>query len=281
MSDNQFQPYPAQAGPDSETQRYPYHHKPKHSKYHKHHHHSKSKSGHHKPSKTVSSRCPKPTKTPSRYPEPTKRPPRPPLTPRPTVTNPTDPTITSTPIGTSSIPSVTNPSFTNPSQSQSRSQPQPSTSSETDVPTASSPAVSPTTASPYRRKNVAEQVYTDSDLVDGTPRGMEEGPRTAFRHESFMALVRDAAKGFYAPPLNADPHAVALGYPDPYAGPSAFIGPTIYAAPRGAYTTVANGENNHSIQGGRYSDGSDGSLQYLDVGTANARPHLQPSNNGH
>ncbi|KAG0002795.1 hypothetical protein BGZ79_002297 [Entomortierella chlamydospora] len=110
---------------------------------------------------------------------------------------------------------------------------------------------------------------------------MEEGPRTAFRHESFMALVRDAAKGFYAPPLNTDPHAVVLGYPDPYAGPSAFIGPTTYAAPRGAYTTVANGENNHSIQGGRYSDGSDGSLQYLDVGSANARPHPQPSNNGY
>lgn len=28
---------------------------------------------------------------------------------------------------------------------------------------------------------------------------MDEAPRTAFRHESFMALVKDAAQGFYAP----------------------------------------------------------------------------------
>ncbi|GJJ77829.1 hypothetical protein EMPS_10188 [Entomortierella parvispora] len=33
----------------------------------------------------------------------------------------------------------------------------------------------------------------------GGPAGMDEAPRTAFRHESFMALVKDAAQGFYAP----------------------------------------------------------------------------------
>ncbi|KAF9557840.1 hypothetical protein EC968_007408 [Mortierella alpina] len=34
---------------------------------------------------------------------------------------------------------------------------------------------------------------------------MDEAPRTAFRHESFMALVKDAAQGFYAPGTDGPP----------------------------------------------------------------------------
>lgn len=34
--------------------------------------------------------------------------------------------------------------------------------------------------------------------------GTEPPPRVAFRHESFMALVKDAAKGFYVPDLDAE-----------------------------------------------------------------------------
>ncbi|KAF9360107.1 hypothetical protein BGX26_010544 [Mortierella sp. AD094] len=112
---------------------------------------------------------------------------------------------------------------------------------------------------------------------------MEEGPRTAFRHESFMALVKDAAKGFYAPPLDTDPHAAAPSHPGPstFVGPpSTFVGPTTYAAAGGAYTTVGNGDDHNSPQGSRYSAGSDRSLQYLDIGPANARPYVPPPHNG-
>lgn len=36
-------------------------------------------------------------------------------------------------------------------------------------------------------------------------------PRTAFRHESFMALVKDAAKGFYVPELDAQAGGMGAG----------------------------------------------------------------------
>ncbi|KAF9582314.1 hypothetical protein BGW38_000357, partial [Lunasporangiospora selenospora] len=42
-----------------------------------------------------------------------------------------------------------------------------------------------------RRRVVEEQNEPNSELDDA--------PRTAFRHESFMVLVKDAAEGFYAP----------------------------------------------------------------------------------
>ncbi|KAG0201262.1 hypothetical protein BGX28_005885 [Mortierella sp. GBA30] len=40
---------------------------------------------------------------------------------------------------------------------------------------------------------------------------MDEAPRTAFRHESFMALVKDAAQGFYAPGTQASAAAGPAG----------------------------------------------------------------------
>lgn len=47
----------------------------------------------------------------------------------------------------------------------------------------------------YRRRERQRAV----EEATGPNPEMDEAPRTAFRHESFMALVKDAAQGFYAP----------------------------------------------------------------------------------
>ncbi|KAG0318688.1 hypothetical protein BGZ99_005505 [Dissophora globulifera] len=44
------------------------------------------------------------------------------------------------------------------------------------------------------RRRTVEEYTAGADQPE-----MDEAPRTAFRHDSFMALVKDAAQGFYAP----------------------------------------------------------------------------------
>lgn len=49
----------------------------------------------------------------------------------------------------------------------------------------------------YRRRE--KQRAVEESMAPGPDTEQMEAPRTAFRHESFMALVKDAASGFYAP----------------------------------------------------------------------------------
>ncbi|KAF9111173.1 hypothetical protein BGX27_005289, partial [Mortierella sp. AM989] len=128
-----------------------------------------------------------------------------------------------------------------------------------------------------RQKRLAgeEYAFANDNYPDGAPRDMtEEGPRTAFRHESFMALVKDAAKGFYAPTVETDP----LAGPN-RAGPSTTTAAAAGAA-GGAYTAVNNGPDS-SLNGSRHSGSTERSLQYLDIGgtSPGARAHAQPLRN--
>ncbi|KAG0019197.1 hypothetical protein BGZ82_000223 [Podila clonocystis] len=64
----------------------------------------------------------------------------------------------------------------------------------------------------YRRrekKRAAEESIAPGPGGDDHPE--MEAPRTAFRHESFMALVKDAASGFYAPGTPGAEAAAANG----------------------------------------------------------------------
>ncbi|KAG0331788.1 hypothetical protein BG000_010596 [Podila horticola] len=106
---------------------------------------------------------------------------------------------------------------------------------------------------------------------EGEDPSMQEAPRTAFRHESFMALVKDAAQGFYAPTASSDPSPV--------------LGSTS-TAPEHAGTSIAAGTGAaHANAGGplaRQSSAlsrgtltSTGTLDYLDAATT-ASPASPP-----
>ncbi|KAF9287459.1 hypothetical protein BGZ68_001788 [Mortierella alpina] len=96
---------------------------------------------------------------------------------------------------------------------------------------------------------------------------MNEGPRPAFRHESFMALVKDAAQGFYAPSMEAQP---LNSGGSATAGPSTGAGAGAGAAGAGAATAVARGgvSRQASAATGPTRQSTSESLQYLDTGTA-------------
>ncbi|KAI1316019.1 hypothetical protein EDD11_010544 [Mortierella claussenii] len=102
----------------------------------------------------------------------------------------------------------------------------------------------------------------DSDFEGGLLPEMGEGPRTAFRHESFMALVKDAAKGFYAPTMDMNPRG------SEGAGASAAAGAT------GATGAAVMGDAYDPVYGNRQSSSSEQSLQYLE--TASAAPSSPP-----
>ncbi|KAG0328858.1 hypothetical protein BG000_000286 [Podila horticola] len=63
----------------------------------------------------------------------------------------------------------------------------------------------------YRRREKKRAI--EESLAPGPDDGHAEleAPRTAFRHESFMALVKDAASGFYAPGTPGAEAAAANG----------------------------------------------------------------------
>ncbi|KAF9944855.1 hypothetical protein BGZ72_001905 [Mortierella alpina] len=89
---------------------------------------------------------------------------------------------------------------------------------------------------------------------------MNEAPRPAFRHESFMALVKDAAQGFYAPSMEAPPVNNAAG---------SAAGAASVAAGAGAGAAARGGVSRHaSAASGPKRQSTDESLQYLDTGTA-------------
>ncbi|KAF9949015.1 hypothetical protein BGZ72_009111 [Mortierella alpina] len=75
---------------------------------------------------------------------------------------------------------------------------------------------------------------------------MDEAPRTAFRHESFMALVKDAAQGFYAPGTEGPPRGGQSGVRSP--------------SPLGASTAVASAGTG-AIVGGDLSRQTSGRSQ--------------------
>jgi hypothetical protein len=108
-------------------------------------------------------------------------------------------------------------------------------------------------------------------------------PMTSFRHEAFMALVKEAARGFYAPSLDQDSApagssssaaAAALGTSD--SDHHQALGGTV--DPRNEAIEVQDYDRPED-------EGSDddGNLQYLDTGSpstarrqAHILPHIQP-----
>lgn len=112
---------------------------------------------------------------------------------------------------------------------------------------------------------------------EGEDPSMREAPRTAFRHESFMALVKDAAQGFYAPSATSDPSPV-LGSTNT-ASADAGTGTNTGRAAANATVAHASAGGPLARQGSAVSRGttqmSSGSLQYLDASTASpaSPPH--------
>ncbi|KAG0374369.1 hypothetical protein BGX24_010491 [Mortierella sp. AD032] len=104
----------------------------------------------------------------------------------------------------------------------------------------------------YRRRERQRAV----EEATGPNPEMDEAPRTAFRHESFMALVKDAAQGFYAPGTTS---------PTPGAGGPGPSGLSTVAVAAGAGTggsslsrqTSARSQNSqhslHSRRSGQFS----------------------------
>lgn len=104
----------------------------------------------------------------------------------------------------------------------------------------------------YRRRERQRAV----EEATGPNPEMDEAPRTAFRHESFMALVKDAAQGFYAPGTTGP-----AGGPGPH-GPSGLSGVAIVGAGAGtganlSRQTSARSQNSqhslHSRRSGQFS----------------------------
>ncbi|KAF9934252.1 hypothetical protein BGZ67_003978 [Mortierella alpina] len=89
---------------------------------------------------------------------------------------------------------------------------------------------------------------------------MNDAPRPAFRHESFMALVKDAAQGFYAPSMEAQPlHSAATGAAT---GAAAGAGAAAAASARGGVSRQASAATGPTRQS------TNESLQYLDTVSA-------------
>lgn len=111
---------------------------------------------------------------------------------------------------------------------------------------------------------------------EGEDPSMREAPRTAFRHESFMALVKDAAQGFYAPSATSDPSPVlgSTSTTPAHAG----MGTNTGTAAGNATVAHASAGGPLARQGSAVSRGttqmSSGSLQYLD--TSSASPASPP-----
>ncbi|KAK3832685.1 MAG: hypothetical protein JOS17DRAFT_742485 [Linnemannia elongata] len=104
----------------------------------------------------------------------------------------------------------------------------------------------------YRRRERQRAV----EEATGPNPEMDEAPRTAFRHESFMALVKDAAQGFYAPGTTGP-----AGGPGPH-GPSGLSGVAVVGAGAGtganlSRQTSARSQNSqhslHSRRSGQFS----------------------------
>ncbi|CAO3572020.1 unnamed protein product [Mortierella alpina] len=117
---------------------------------------------------------------------------------------------------------------------------------------------------------------------------MSDGPRPAFRHESFMALVKDAAQGFYAPSMDAQSlhSAAATGMStSPGVGATGATGAGAGAAGAGAAgagaAAAARGgvSRQTSAATGPTRQSTNESLQYLDTGTAS--PTSPPPANIH
>ncbi|KAF9184827.1 hypothetical protein BGZ50_003444 [Haplosporangium sp. Z 11] len=116
----------------------------------------------------------------------------------------------------------------------------------------------------------------DDDAGTGS-RQMEEAPRTAFRHESFMALVRDAAQGFYSPVLEPVSATTSSGSGQStgaaIAVPAAAAASTSHAAAHSGAPPVVDTAAPSGIarQASAISHGtresSVGTLQYLDIGS--------------
>ncbi|KAF9983027.1 hypothetical protein BGZ75_005525 [Mortierella antarctica] len=87
---------------------------------------------------------------------------------------------------------------------------------------------------------------------------MDEAPRTAFRHESFMALVKDAAQGFYAPGTEGPPRGgQSVRSPSPLGASTAVTsaGTGAMAGSGLARQTSGRSQNSlHSRRSGNFTD---------------------------
>ncbi|KAF9896956.1 hypothetical protein BX616_006443 [Lobosporangium transversale] len=135
----------------------------------------------------------------------------------------------------------------------------------------------------HHERKRARMEYMNVGTSDGSfhPE-MEEGPRTAFRHESFMALVQDAAKGFYAPTMDMDPAGPSGTSGAAGAGAGAGVGPYNAYYPSGglghqgeqpSYGQAVPYKGNRRSESGQ-------SLQYLEIGSGSPssppNAHVQP-----